>query len=169
MRARSLIVVRDAYAEVRLSDGSLARIDIADIPLVDGRLWHRREFKRGHSYAVGGAMILMHRLIAGAGKGEQVDHADNDGLNNRRNNLRLCTHAENCRNTNKRPGCSSRFKGVSLTRSGKYQAQIEKNGTIIRLGTFRDEEKAARQYDSAARVLFGRFAKTNEMLGLLPH
>jgi hypothetical protein len=43
---------------------------------------------------------------------------------------------------------------------------IEHNGDKINLGRFDCEERAARQYDRAARVFFGRFARTNQDLGL---
>jgi excisionase family DNA binding protein len=55
----------------------------------------------------------MHRLIAGAARGEEVDHKDGDGLNNRRVNLRICTRRQNNMNRKKGSGCSSNFKGVS--------------------------------------------------------
>jgi len=108
---------------------------------------------------------LMHRLIMAPPQGLLVDHINGNGLDNRRENLRLCSHAENIRNQQSRLGTSSRFKGVWM-HSGKWAAMIEHNGDKINLGRFDCEERAARQYDRAARVFFGRFARTNQDLGL---
>ena len=41
-----------------------------------------------------------------------VDHIDHNGLNNRKENLRICTFAENCRNLRPSRHKSSKFKGV---------------------------------------------------------
>lgn len=109
--------------------------------------------------------VLMHRLIMASPQGLLVDHINGNGLDNRRENLRLCSHAENIRNQQPQVGTSSRFKGVWMQR-GKWAAMIEHNGDKITLGRFDCEERAARQYDRAARVFFGQFARTNEDLGL---
>ena len=49
-----------------------------------------------------------------------------------------------------------------------WEAQIEMNGKTTWLGSFTTLEDAARVYDKAALKCFGEFAKTNEMMGLLP-
>ena len=41
-------------------------------------------------------IVRMHRAIMGFPKGEDVDHIDGDTLNNTRENLRVCSRAENC-------------------------------------------------------------------------
>lgn len=113
--------------------------------------------------------ILMHRLLLSVERETTVDHVDGDGLNNTRANLRRCTHAENLRNQALRIGPkSSRFKGVNYRRSERlWRAEIEKDGRRVSLGLFKDEVAAARRYDAAARLLFGKFARTNVDLGLL--
>lgn len=167
-----------ASVEIPLSGGLVAFVDEADAPLVQSRNWYA--LTRGQlSYALSAqpysktvpprSPLMMHRLIMGAQKGEIVDHADGDGLNNRRSNLRLCSHAENMRNTRiRRVDKSSRFKGVSLdVTSGRWRVEVEKDGRRVYVGSFKDEEVAARRYDAAARLMFGSFARTNADLGLL--
>lgn len=84
--------------------------------------------------------------------------------NNRIDNLRLSTRAENNRNKGKmrtRP-TTSRYVGVSYHKGkGKWQAYITCDGKRLHLGTFPTEEEAARSYDAAALRLFGRFARPN--------
>lgn len=104
----------------------------------------------------------MHRVIMNPPKGMDIDHIDGDGLNNQRNNLRICTHAQNGMNRSKNKNNSSGFKGVfwdEITR--KWRAIIDRNDKHIHLGRFSDIEDAAKAYDKAARELYGEFAYQN--------
>lgn len=153
--------------KIPLTGGGYAIVDDDDFARVSAYRWRAQKGKRGCLYAVSARAKLMHRLIMDPKVGSFVDHINGDGLDNRRANLRVCTHAQNMANQRKREGTMSRFKGVYITGSGKYGASIESAGKTVHLGTFAEEERAARQYDRAARVFFGNFARTNEMLGLL--
>lgn len=69
--------------------------------------------------------------------------------------------------TRKAAGKSSRFKGVYRdAKHGVWRASIRKNGKNISLGTFEQEETAARAYDEAALKIHGDGALTNARLGL---
>ena len=98
----------------------------------------------------------MHRVILGLPTGDprHVDHANGDGLDNRRVNLRLASMTENARNQRVRLH-SSQYKGVSaFRRTHRWTAAIH-------LGYFLTERAAAEAYDDAARRLFGEFARCN--------
>jgi hypothetical protein len=104
----------------------------------------------------------MHRLIVDAPHGVLVDHRDGDGLNNTRANLRLCSNAENMRNSGRKRTNTSGFKGViHHKKTGKWVARITVNDQEKHLGLFPTREAAARAYDDAARRLHGAFALTN--------
>lgn len=106
-------------------------------------------------------MCFLHRVIMNAPPGVEVDHINGNTLDNRRCNLRICTHKENGRNQ-KSHGGSSKYKGVSWHKQRrKWQAQIKVDGKNIHLGYFDDEEGTAFTYDVAARILFGDFARLN--------
>ncbi len=103
----------------------------------------------------------MHRMIMAALPGQPVDHADGDGLNNQRHNLRLCTTSQNNYNGRKRhDGKASRFKGVQK-KNGRWRAYIYRAGRTAHLGMFDTEEEAARAYDRMAVQLAGPFARPN--------
>jgi hypothetical protein len=112
--------------------------------------------------------ILMHRLVKAA-HGQQIDHRNRNGLDNRRCNLRVCSPSQNQWNSTSKPH-SSRYKGVCLVKRARvptWRAQIMAHGQAFDLGWYRNEEEAARAYDASARRLFGSFARTNEDMGLL--
>lgn len=154
--------------EVKLANSDLvALIDEADAELVLSRQWKLFRRRGGLNYAItrGRSAILMHRLLL---SGKFIDHKDGNGLNNMRDNLRVCSHHENMMNRKAVDGCVSRFKGVTLNRStGGWRARAQLNGRTVSFGTFTTEEAAARAYDIGAQSLFGAFARTNKDLGLL--
>lgn len=90
-----------------------------------------------------------------------VDHINGNVLDNRKCNLRVCTHAENMRNiTKRRKGNTSGYTGVS--KCGKrWAASIGDRGKTIYLGSFGNKEEAARARDLKAIELHGEFASLN--------
>lgn len=112
---------------------------------------------------VGGVQstIRMHRQIASTPSTSEVDHADGNGLNNQRGNLRPCSVAQNQQNRKSETG-SSQYKGVLWDKSHNcWQARIVVEGIRYGLGSFKNEESAARRYDQAAKAHFGEFARLN--------
>lgn len=153
-------------AVVLLANGKgKVRIDDADEERVRRHGWYR--FKaRSRYYAAANlkvdgrwVRVLMHRFIVGAVTGQLVDHKNDDGFDNRRENLRVATRGQNQHNSGPRRG---RFKGVSWHRgAGKWVVQLMVNRVPMYLGLFVDEEEAARVYDNAARQHHGKFARLN--------
>lgn len=100
----------------------------------------------------------MHMMLTGW---RETDHRNGNGLDNRRKNLRPCTHAQNCRNAKPR-SVSSKYKGVGWSRvHNKWRARIRVDGILKSLGVFTEEAQAARAYDRAAAEYFGEFARLN--------
>ena len=146
-----------------------AVIDDQDLALIEkAKNWSPVRSGR-HVYAigyVGGKTVYMHRAIISAPKGMVVDHINGDSLDNRRENLRLCTHSQNLMNRGKTNANKSGYKGVrkiSLLnkRTGKkyeyWVARITASGRVIDLGTFADPKEASEAYMEAAKKLHGDF------------
>lgn len=91
-----------------------------------------------------------------------IDHRNVVPSDNRWLNLREATHSEQMKNRNSHADSTSRFLGVSLRKDrGVWRSTIFVDGKQVFLGTFKDEEKAARAYDAAALQYHGDFARLN--------
>ena len=130
----------------------------AHVPHPSGDWYYRPGGRRSRRQAG----MPLHRLIMNTPKGMQTDHINGDTLDNRKQNLRICTAAENQRNRGPTKNNKSGFKGVGWhTRNKKWYARIMHNNKRTYLGSFKDKEEAARAYDRKAIELHGEFAKLN--------
>lgn len=148
-----------------LSNGVQVEIDAEDYPLVSGHRWYLLTAS-GCRYAAStlrvdgkSSTILMHRLLMGISETKRlVDHIDGDGLNNRRSNLRECTHAENMRNTKVRSHSATGIRNVRFDkRRNLFHVVITVNGVKHRKW-FSKVEKAAEWAHLKRDELHGQFA-----------
>jgi hypothetical protein len=153
--------------QIPLNKGRVATVDDEDYERISRFRWSSGCSGK-HWYAIRAEgwpnrkTIYLHRQILNAPAGTEVDHINGDTLDNRRENLRLATRAQNNQNRGARAGSSSGYKGVSWNPDkGRWAAEIVANGKRTKLGCFADPKDAARAYDAAARQLHGEFAKTN--------
>lgn len=156
-----------------LSKDRFALIDEEDFERVSPWLWSVCVRQNPYSpYALRRQMhktIYLHRFIMNAPKNRDVDHIDGNGLNCRKSNLRVCTHAQNQYNYTKcAKRTTSKFKGVHIDRDdGRWISRIKFKGKSINIGVFDTQEQAAHEYDKAAVSYFGKYAKLNfPMVGL---
>ena len=106
--------------------------------------------------------LRMQRVIMNCNSGMDVDHVNGNTLDNRKSNLRICTHTENMRNMSKRKNVTSVYKGVYFNKSrNKWTASIRINGTLKHLGHYKTEDQAAISYNISAVKYFGEFARPN--------
>ena len=150
---------------IELTQEKFAQVDDADYAHLKEYNWHLATGTRGITGAgrrKDGKTIYMHRQLLNVPQGFEVDHIDGDPLNNQRENLRICTHAENLRNRKVNKNNTSGYKGVRNNHE-KWQGYLMFNGKFINLGNFSDKQKAARAYNEAAKVYFGQFARLNEL------
>lgn len=108
---------------------------------------------------IAGLKIYMHRLITDCPPQFHVDHKDNNGLNNTRENLRVVNAGHNMQNRNLPRGACP-FIGVVIV-GRRFRARINVNGKVTSLGYYATADEAARVYDARALEEFGPFAKVN--------
>jgi hypothetical protein len=164
-------------ALIQIKNASIL-IDDEDLPLVSKYKWYVANVKyrgrqtkqyvqaRGISHSEP-KIVKIHRIIMGVADSKKVvDHKNGNGLDNRKENLRVCSQLDNSANRktsslskNKK---ASKFKGVTKL-NNKWRAYINLNYTSIHLGFFNTETEAANAYNKAAIILYKEFANLNKV------
>ena len=156
----------DSKVVIPLTRGYKSVVDKIDSNLLSKYRW-AVSVRNGKNYAkscVDGKRVYMHRFLLGLEFGNrlQVDHIDNDGLNNTRENLRTCTRSQNYMNRIKSVGKTSKYKGVYFWKlRDKWGCKIKKDGETFHIGYFLSERDAAIAYNVMAIEKFGKFARLN--------
>jgi hypothetical protein len=154
---------------IELTKSQVSIIDNEDWVLVKEYKWYAHQDLCGKYYAVAWTkmvngkrkLLLMHRLLLAATKGQQIDHINGNSLDNRRENLRFCNCSQNQQNRKVTSG-TSLFKGVSRCKTtNRWRADIKSNGKQVFIGRFDTELEAAKAYDTKAKDLFKEFASLN--------
>jgi len=145
---------------IPVKNAGFAIIDDEDYELVNKYIWHVSHY----GYAISG-ITFMHRLIMGLSIGDpDVDHIDGTKLNNQKNNLRLCTVAQNIRNSKICCRNKSGYKGVYWNKErNRWTAQIKFHRKSTYIGHFKSIKDAALAYNKKAVELFGEFARLNNV------
>ena len=150
--------------EINLTQNKVALVDDEDFKWLNKWKWHAKKEKNTF-YArrkKNGKTILMHRVVMFPKDGSEIDHKYYNGLNNQKNNLRICTKQQNIWNTQPYANKSSKFKGVCWHKSTqKWQARISFNYEKTLIGFFKFEIDAAIAYNSKAKQFFGEYAYQN--------
>lgn len=153
--------------KIKLTQGKFAIVDDDDYEKISKYKWCFSSSggyaERRESRNLGGRIMRMHRFILNAPTGKMVDHINMKGLDNRKENLRLCTKAENMRNRNKTKLNKSGYKGVYLDFNNQWKAQIRVGGKTYNLGRFDEKKQAALAYNKRALLEFGEFANINKL------
>jgi hypothetical protein len=147
---------------IPLSQGKFAIIDDDDFEYINKWKW---QYEKNLGYATGiveGKRVRMHCIIVHTPKGMETDHANLDRLDNRKENLRVCSHSENKMNVDKPSNNTSGYKGVDFQKyCKKWRAKIKVRGCFYHLGYFDSPVEAAHAYDEFAKKNCGEFAKLN--------
>jgi hypothetical protein len=153
--------------KIPLTKGQFTLVDDSDYAYLTQWRWKakKQNNKTGKFYACRNVTVnhrseflSMHRAIMGVTDSSiHVDHANGDGLDNQRANLRKCpTRSHNNANRQSFSGRKSVYKGVSPKRT-KWQAKVGDKY----IGVFNTEVLAALAYDRAATAKWGEFAARN--------
>lgn len=162
------IVEYKDYAEIilyNIESEEIARtkIDKEDIEKVSSYKWNLTKKNSNREYCYSNNLPL-HRLIMGledAPTKVYVDHINRDSLDNRKENLRVATNANNQANSRLPKNNKSRYKGVRKSK-GKWVAYIKVDYKNIRLGTFEDKLDAMLARRAAEEKYFGDFRSNND-------
>ena len=165
---------------IPLTQGKFSQVDDEDYEYINKYKWYySKPGYASRAFRSNGKIIhiKMHREIIAAPNGLMVDHKDGNGLNNQKNNIRICTSSENQKN--KKASGASKYLGVGIhiSKSKAYRkktndikeyisigwvAHIKVKDKYIHLGRFQDEVEAAKSYNNAAIKYHGEFARLNK-------
>ena len=166
----------------KIIDGYEVFMDAEDEKKLEGYIWHVEKYKDKYGFRFYARAFKyyksengkykrksfrMHRLILDVENDKTilVDHVDRNGLNNTRENLRICDSSQNQANKLSFVNSSSKYKGVSWNkRENRWKVAITIYGKKYNLGSFTDESEAAKAYNRKAVELFGDFALLNEVV-----
>jgi len=152
--------------EIKLNHGKVALVDDADFDWLNQWKWIAEQgvsgiwYARRTSYETGKKKsVRMHRQLTNNAY-PIVDHADRNGLNNQRYNLRSATYSQNIANSKTMKDSKSGLKGVHWHKPNKkWIAKIRIHGKDKHIGCFEDKHQAAKAYEIAAKEAFGEFAR----------
>jgi hypothetical protein len=154
---------------IPLTLGKYAIVDASDYEWLMQRKWYAVKDPKAdshyvltyHPFRTGEKRLhmRMHRYIMGLDFSDprRVDHRNHNPLDNRRENLRVCTVTENNRNVRKNRTNTSGYKGVRME-AGKWRVRIRFNGKKLHVGFFLRLEDAIKAYRQAAFRYHGEFA-----------
>lgn len=123
--------------------------------------------KAGYAVAnIGEKIVRMHRYIMDADDGEVVDHKNRNILDNRKQNLRICTQQENMRNV--RPAQTSKTGevGIRMTKHNKFNVRITHNKKEMHIGNYDTLEEAIAARKVAEKKYHGEFGSHHQERGL---
>lgn len=169
MKALNNMTITGNTVEIALTQGKTCTINLKDLNKVYDKRWCAAK-TNNHFYAVTSVkqedgkwkLVYMHKLLMNTPTGMDTDHINHDGLDNTRDNLRICTRSENLRNCKSFKNSTSRFKGVCWAKTmNKWNANIWEGRKNRNLGYFECEIAAAQAYNRAAIEAFGDFAHIN--------
>lgn len=115
-----------------------------------------------NGYGLQDTLALNRLIMHCSDRSKQVDHINHDKLDNRRENLRVCTPRQNSQNRQSLKNTSSRYKGVSFRQDAKGKPWRARIGNTS-LGCYATPEEAAQAYNDAAINLYGEYAFINEI------
>jgi hypothetical protein len=147
---------------IELTKGMATLVDADDYERLSKRNWCASWTGKSYIAKCGFSIdtvqyrVFMHRFIMACPEGLFVDHINHNPLDNRKRNLRICTHAENNTNKRKQRITSSRFKGVTKHGNGWIAQLKTEKGQY--LGFFKNEEDAFEEYKRSAIKIYGEFA-----------
>ena len=159
-------------AYIKLTQGQVAIIDAENLEKIGEHRWYAAWDSTSMKYyavtmikiETGKQKTLgMHRLLLNPPSHLVVDHINGNSLDNKIENLRICTHAQNARNRGKQNGVKSNHKGINK-KNGKYQVQITKDRIKYYIGSYDTYEEAVEAQESAGKELHGDFFRTSDVI-----
>lgn len=141
-------------------DGEEFYFDKEDFELICNYRWYKTKGYIKSTDNSSGASIAMHRLVLkNLSESDVVDHINRNPLDNRKQNLRICSQADNAKNRGTYKNNCSGHAGVFFDKkSNKWIAYINCDKKRRRLGSYESIEDAIRVREEAEKNYFKEYA-----------
>ena len=147
-----------------------AIVDKEDYKVLSKHKWflHNQGYAIRHSFGKNNKMFLMHREIMNAHNGQQVDHINSNKLDNRQNNLRFSTVAENSWNREITKNNSTGFKGVYENKriknewAKRWYVRIRVSKKYIYGHCWNRKIEAVKEANKLMKKFHGQFVRLNQ-------
>jgi hypothetical protein len=167
-------ILHNDYAEIVIENSKLGtckiQIDLEDVEKckkykwfiqhADGNYYRVCSHKKGET-----GVFKLHRFLMNVlnkSKKIEVDHIDGNPFNNRKTNLRLCSHIENQKNLKTPSHNTSGTKGVYYdNREECWIAEIIYNNKHIHIGKSKDKNEAIKMRTNKELELYGEYSRLN--------
>ena len=167
-------IIHDDYAEIIINNPKLGeckiQIDIEDLEKCKEYKWFIQcsngDYYRVCSHKKGVTGVFkLHRFLMGVldeSPKIEVDHIDGRPFNNRKTNLRLCSHNKNQKNLKVPSHNTSGTKGVYYDNREKcWMAEIICDNKHIHIGKSEDKNKAIKMRQDKEIELYGEYSRLN--------
>lgn len=149
-----------------IADGTQFLFDAEELNKIKDVKWYRSSLDPGRiSYIVDHNGVPVHRYIyPGIGNGMEIDHINRITYDNRKENLRICTHQQNQCNQDLQRNNTSGVTGVRYYAARhKYVARIKVGQHDIHLGYYENFEQAVQARNVGMELMFGEYARYNDV------
>jgi len=143
-------IICDNYTILYTTKGKEILIDTEDLERV---LQHTWSVSNSYPQAkINKKVERLHRFLMNPTEGKVIDHIDGNILDNRKNNLRICTYKENRQNSRRRKEGINQIMGVAKYKGySKWRAYICTDGKTIHLGMYEAKEDAIKAREEAEK------------------
>lgn len=147
-----------------MTNGGNTIIDDEDLEKVIKYKWQKSSSGYATTCIKNGNTMLMHRLVLNVPKEKWTHHVNENKLDNRRVNLRICSPKQNHAARGITRHNTSGYKGVCWDKNrNKWMAYISIDNKFKQLGRHDNIIDAAKAYDKKAIEVHGEFAKVNNV------
>lgn len=148
-----------------LTDGTVFLFDRADLPMVDSMKWYACRNKPSNAlYITNCRGETLHQVLIDCPQGMEIDHISLDTLDNRRCNLRICSHQQNQCNQPLQKNNTSGVSGVRFYHPrGKFRARIKVGQHEIHLGYYPTLVGAVQARNIGMEYMFGEYGRYNDV------
>lgn len=151
-----------AYGE--LPDGSVFIVDADAVCKISSVNFYLCRKGHAHQYVMDKDGKTLHDHLFPHRDGYEIDHINLDTLDNRRCNIRYCTHQQNQMNQPLQCNNTSGVSGVSYyPPRKKYRARIKICQKDIHLGYYDTFEDAVMARNIALICMFGQYGRLNDV------